>query len=248
MSKRNATSNSDAKAKRAWTRDENPLAGLTLSTFVILAKSSQRSAVIVSQSLSADGRHIAEDEIQTMSSHQLARARPAVSSSASTEIETANIFSYDEPIKFHDEDALEQSDVVQMDRKSKEKSDYPLLSWMGQRNDALRVFMTVEGHSSAHGICTHCKDSEVQRLAEYTCKDCFSQKLVCATCCVRNHSEKPLDTIKKWNGKFFEDSSLQELGLHLQLGHPNSTSCPYPEPGPDRFTLIDIEQAPPSQD
>lgn len=44
--------------------------------------------------------------------------------------------------------------------------------------------------------------------------------------------------IQRWNGKFFEDISLHELGLRIQLGHPDGSSCPRPDPGPEDFTVI----------
>ncbi|KAE9402094.1 hypothetical protein BT96DRAFT_778291, partial [Gymnopus androsaceus JB14] len=113
-----------------------------------------------------------------------------------------------------------------------------LLSWIGQRDDVLRVFMTVEGRSSHSDVCTACGDTEERGKAEYICEDCFSRRLVCRACCIHNHIERPLDSIKKWNGKFFEDTSLRELGLRVQLGHPDGSFCPFPEPGPTDFTLI----------
>lgn len=67
---------------------------------------------------------------------------------------------------------------------------------MGQRDNVLRVLMTVEGRSSTSEVCIDCGHVEAPGQAEYTCEDCFSRKLVCAACCVRNHAEKPLDTIK----------------------------------------------------
>ncbi|KAE9386221.1 hypothetical protein BT96DRAFT_793053, partial [Gymnopus androsaceus JB14] len=105
-------------------------------------------------------------------------------------------------------------------------------------DNALHVLMTTEGHTSTTGICTACRNVDTPGQAEYTCKDCFSRQLVCATCCMHNHVEKPLNDIKRWNGKFFEDTSLQELGLQVQLGHPDGTSCPYLEAGPNNFTVI----------
>ncbi|KAJ3721281.1 hypothetical protein C8R42DRAFT_582431 [Lentinula raphanica] len=79
-------------------------------------------------------------------------------------------------------------------------------------------------------------------LPEYQCTDCFSRQLTCAACCVRHHLDKPLDSIKRWNGLFFEDTSLQEMGLRIQLGHPNGSICPYPAPGPADFVVINTNK------
>ncbi|KAJ3737872.1 hypothetical protein EV360DRAFT_77346, partial [Lentinula raphanica] len=52
------------------------------------------------------------------------------------------------------------------------------------------------------------------------------------------HRDKPLDSIKHWNGLFFEDTSLQDLGLRIQLGHPDGSICPNPAAGPTDFVVI----------
>ncbi|KAJ3965399.1 hypothetical protein EV361DRAFT_810748, partial [Lentinula raphanica] len=71
-----------------------------------------------------------------------------------------------------------------------------------------------------------------------SCVDCFLRQLTCATCCVRSHRDRPLDSIKRWNGLFFEDTSLQDLGLRIQLGHADGSICPNPSPGPSDFVVI----------
>jgi hypothetical protein len=44
---------------------------------------------------------------------------------------------------------------------------------------------------------------------------------------------------QKWNGTFFEDSALKELGLRMQLGHPIGEKCLNPERATDDdFTVI----------
>ena len=44
---------------------------------------------------------------------------------------------------------------------------------------------------------------------------------------------------QRWNGLFFENSTLQKLGLRVQLGH-SGLPCPCPMPGPRDFVLFDI--------
>ncbi|KIJ39692.1 hypothetical protein M422DRAFT_174794, partial [Sphaerobolus stellatus SS14] len=43
--------------------------------------------------------------------------------------------------------------------------------------------------------------------------------LHCKACVVELHRHSPLHRIKTWNSSFFEDSSLANAGLVLQLGH-----------------------------
>ena len=45
--------------------------------------------------------------------------------------------------------------------------------------------------------------------------------------------------LKKWNGSFFEKSSLIDAGLRIQLGH-GGAKCIAPTPGPLTFIVIDV--------
>lgn len=44
--------------------------------------------------------------------------------------------------------------------------------------------------------------------------------------------------LQKWNGEYFEQSSLHDLGLVVQLNH-TSFSCPLPEDSHKDFTVLD---------
>lgn len=48
-----------------------------------------------------------------------------------------------------------------------------------------------------------------------------------------------LNTCQWWNGLFFGNDSLQNLGLCYQLGH-TSTSCPFPQAGPKNFLVFNM--------
>jgi hypothetical protein len=48
-----------------------------------------------------------------------------------------------------------------------------------------------------------------------------------------------LFTFKKWNGSFFEKSSLRDSGLCIQLGHGGG-NCIAPTPGPTTFIVVDV--------
>ena len=45
--------------------------------------------------------------------------------------------------------------------------------------------------------------------------------------------------LKKWNGLFFQKSSLHNSGLCIQLGH-GGAKCISPTPGPITFTVVDV--------
>ncbi|KAN0111961.1 hypothetical protein V8E52_007979 [Russula decolorans] len=71
------------------------------------------------------------------------------------------------------------------------------------------------------------------------CKDCPSRGMLkCLECIVALHQTLPLHCVERWNGQFFDKDSLQNLGLHYQLGH-SGASCLCPQPGPKNFTVFD---------
>jgi hypothetical protein len=45
---------------------------------------------------------------------------------------------------------------------------------------------------------------------------------------------------ESWNGRFFEKVSLRRLGLIVQLGHPDGSTCDKPIPGPKKFLVIHV--------
>lgn len=51
----------------------------------------------------------------------------------------------------------------------------------------------------------------------------------------RAHTERSL---KRWNGSFFEKTTLQGLGLNIQLGHPVGEPCSNPVPARQRIVVI----------
>ncbi|KAJ6609453.1 hypothetical protein B0H10DRAFT_1813813, partial [Mycena sp. CBHHK59/15] len=50
----------------------------------------------------------------------------------------------------------------------------------------------------------------------------------CEKCCIEEHARNPLHSLKEWNGEFWVDRSLYDLGLIYQLGH-GGLRCPYPD-------------------
>jgi hypothetical protein len=90
----------------------------------------------------------------------------------------------------------------------------------------------------------------------YKCEDCTDGALLkCRSCTVLDHCSQPFHRIKVrilyishpqiltiyqwWNGQFFDKTSLQSLGLRVQLGHSGGF-CPCPEPGPQQFTVFTL--------
>lgn len=51
------------------------------------------------------------------------------------------------------------------------------------------------------------------------------EPLLCGGCCLKVHQTLPFHRLKKWTGKFFDSSSLDDVGFLLHMGH-GGTMCP----------------------
>lgn len=99
----------------------------------------------------------------------------------------------------------------------------------------------LEGRGDHQGLpCGRCGVSD----PGYRCRDCDGCELFCQACIVASHSINFLHRIQvrsnfflnslrrftdflvqKWNGTFFENTSLKDLGLHKQLNHRDGQIC-----------------------
>ncbi|KAF8134146.1 hypothetical protein K438DRAFT_1640975, partial [Mycena galopus ATCC 62051] len=87
--------------------------------------------------------------------------------------------------------------------------------------------------------CAHCKSpSNPDDPQIFRCKTCFGDEVLCADCMVGCHLRVPLHMIERWNGQFFEGSSLKALGLRVQLGHPPGQRCSEPYPLHMHFVVL----------
>lgn len=59
----------------------------------------------------------------------------------------------------------------------------------------------------------------------------------CQPCIVESHQENPFHQVEKWNGVFFERTSLGDLGLELFCGH-DGLRCP--STSTDSMTMMTI--------
>src|SRR5882724_3583584 len=145
--------------------------------------------------------------------------------------------------------------------------DEPLKQWIPCRDKYLDELNCLEGrgqYTSDH--CPSCSlilpsiiphDLDLPRnRTTVLCRDCFGKELVCMLCCVHNHAHNPLHIIEvhrtiisfcaacllvflqKWNGSYLEPTTLADIGLCIQLGHPPGKSCSNPHRGYDEFTVI----------
>ncbi|TDL13658.1 hypothetical protein BD410DRAFT_735054 [Rickenella mellea] len=110
--------------------------------------------------------------------------------------------------------------------------------WAPLRDKYLQEFLRLDGRREfASTTCSVCKVGLGDRQA-LRCKDCFTGDLSCAACCVAVHAANPLHNVERWNGEFFEATSLHDYGLRVQLGHARGSTCTSPRPAPCDFTVI----------
>ncbi|KAJ7492940.1 hypothetical protein B0H11DRAFT_2228263 [Mycena galericulata] len=85
--------------------------------------------------------------------------------------------------------------------------------------------------------CAVCSLSYTATTRLFKCRDC-GQFLQCKTCCLSRHELTPLHVIEEWNGSFWKESALAELGLVYQLGH-GGFPCIFPDERVYKMTVIE---------
>ncbi|KAJ3516504.1 hypothetical protein NMY22_g14191 [Coprinellus aureogranulatus] len=127
------------------------------------------------------------------------------------------------------------------------KGDTVLQDWTKEIDTYLRIIITLEGRgrnppSQCQGrYSTACSSSD-NNPPTYRCLGCDNGGLMCSECMRVSHKEHPFHRIQKWNGEFFERSSLKEIGVRIQLGHPPGEECCIPEKAwNDDFVVLDCD-------
>ncbi|KAF8137813.1 hypothetical protein K438DRAFT_1490615, partial [Mycena galopus ATCC 62051] len=72
----------------------------------------------------------------------------------------------------------------------------------------------------------------------FRCKQCYGDELLCGNCMVTAHTRNPLHRTERWNGCFFEITSLKTLGLRVQLGHQPGDRCSEPVQLHSEFVVL----------
>ncbi|GJF00735.1 CxC2 domain-containing protein [Phanerochaete sordida] len=116
--------------------------------------------------------------------------------------------------------------------------DSTLREWTNHTERFLDELLRLEGlRGASPTVCSLCPASQ-SGVPQYRCSDCFGGRLVCRGCCLRVHHDQPFHRIKEWNGQFFKKTTLQAIGLIVQLGHPHGEACASPAPGPRACLVI----------
>jgi len=67
------------------------------------------------------------------------------------------------------------------------------------------------------------------RPGRWRCKDCLGQPLYCRMHCREYHQQHICHRLQCWNGRFFADRDMWEVGVRLFLGH-GGKCCPQADP------------------
>lgn len=128
--------------------------------------------------------------------------------------------------------------ITSSDRSSSALQVAPLLIWKQHRSEYLDETLQLDGRgSSSGGVCSDC----VGEAGIFRCRDCAGGELLCRTCVCSRHRllslhvievcsctncvETSLMTCQVWRETHFEKTSLQEVGLEVQLGHNPGDKC-----------------------
>ncbi|KAF9502212.1 hypothetical protein BDN71DRAFT_1515913 [Pleurotus eryngii] len=158
-----------------------------------------------------------------------------------------------------DVDAIEElvNDAIDpaLVKKRSNASDNPLREWIPYRKEFVWESIRAEAQSEAAraGECATCRDKlENEQAMErattppremgdplYRCLECFGFRNECLDCCMERHKNLPLHWIEVWEDGCFKRTTLQKMGLRIQLGH-ESAACTNPAAGPKSFTILHI--------
>ncbi|KAJ7156558.1 hypothetical protein C8R43DRAFT_1125753 [Mycena crocata] len=127
-------------------------------------------------------------------------------------------------------------------------SDDPASLWRPKKAFFLDELIRHDGlgHDIHSPQCAHCqkeynKPADVQKrpagMHIFKCGDC-GQFLQCQSCCLSHHALTPLHVIKEWNGDFWIDATLAQIGLIYQLGH-GGFPCIVPDKHIYKMTVIE---------
>ncbi|KAN0105342.1 hypothetical protein V8E52_011131 [Russula decolorans] len=105
--------------------------------------------------------------------------------------------------------------------------------WLSCRDSYLRELLRHDGRGEHDATsCADCGNS-----GDFSCFDCAYGMHYCQECLVDHHRLMPLHRISIC--LFYEKTSLQELGLVIQLGH-RGPSCPCPGLVQKDFVIVDV--------
>ncbi|RPD69134.1 hypothetical protein L226DRAFT_472294, partial [Lentinus tigrinus ALCF2SS1-7] len=85
------------------------------------------------------------------------------------------------------------------------------------RDKYLATLLMGEGLPEGRASCGH--------DAAWRCLDCSGSPSFCMRCCAETHRNSPLHRVQFWNGQYFQQAWLRQVGVQVHCGHEGSR-CP----------------------
>ncbi|KAF7321419.1 CxC2 domain-containing protein [Mycena kentingensis (nom. inval.)] len=128
-------------------------------------------------------------------------------------------------------------------RKEPARDVHPNIQWREFKSLFLDEILRHEGLADFYDdpTCVSCHarldPSTPDSVRLFRCDDCGNFPR-CRTCMIRAHQLTPLHFIEEWNGSFWTDASLADIGLVYQLGH-GGMDCTFPDMTTHSMTVVD---------
>jgi hypothetical protein len=103
--------------------------------------------------------------------------------------------------------------IMYLHGRLKSQNDF-LREWIRRRTDFLNMLLELEA-LPGDGKCDNCRTG----VGEYRCSDCLGGLVHCHKCFMERHKLLAFHRIERWNGKFFDRTSLYKQGYIIHLGH-----------------------------
>ena len=100
-------------------------------------------------------------------------------------------------------------------RNTKKQKDY-IMDYVNRIDNLLESLLSRETIGEHDKQCQHC-DKGV--WAVWRCKDCSMGTPMCRRCIRTSHESNPFHRIERWNGSFFRQANLWEVGTYLLVRH-----------------------------
>ncbi|KAF7292546.1 CxC2 domain-containing protein [Mycena kentingensis (nom. inval.)] len=125
--------------------------------------------------------------------------------------------------------------------KKRSRPKDPMHTWAdaetNHREQFLAILLWLDGRGASNtGACSLCHLAD--RPARVRCRDCDDHRVLCDVCIQQTHVHHPLHWIEIWDGLHFRRSCLKEIGLRIQMGHDDGTSCSNPLPARSDFVVL----------
>ncbi|KAF9017820.1 hypothetical protein BDZ89DRAFT_1140448 [Hymenopellis radicata] len=116
-------------------------------------------------------------------------------------------------------------------------SDDPMAMWRDRADTYLAELLLLEAPRQVG----RCQGLSCNAIGTFQCLTCADDTLYCQACVVFRHKHLYLHRMQYWTGRFFWKTTLADLGLRVQVGHPPGEACCNPFRGDPNFTIIDVD-------